>query len=271
MSDEVYVQYLGGPNIELIENYFMDLSTGEIQKNGTVVECGAAEGHFNPSLTLEGIYGWKYYAFEPDDNMYPILCYKRPNAEKLKCALSNFIGKAKFYESAHNGNSSLKHSDVHKNELNTYKERFQDGSITKEIEVDVVNWQWFIDKYSIKTVNLLTLDVEGHELTVLDGIKSTSVYPEVIQVEFLRCDFSNSLLDEAKKQNYSGFVAISKMLYGMGYEFNYVSDSNAHFSLKSFWANKPKPENWSAEEDKFEWLGYSFYDKALCKELIKDL
>ena len=86
----------GEDEVEIIGNYFVDINTFQVKTNGTVVECGAAEGFFNPSLTLETHYNWKYFAFEPDPAMFNTLCRQRPNPTKINAALSNFVGRSDF-------------------------------------------------------------------------------------------------------------------------------------------------------------------------------
>ena len=76
----------------------------------------------------------------------------------------------------------------------------------------MINWGKFISDFKVDSVDLLTLDVEGHELSVIDGIRKTKIYPNVIQVEFLRSDPERPLLNEETKQDFSGFITISKIL-----------------------------------------------------------
>ena len=261
--------YTGGEEgIQVIENYFVNPKTGEVFRDGVVVECGAAEGFFNPSLTLEQIYKWKYYAFEPDPRMFQVLDRNRPWSIKINKALTDYIGTTPFFMSAHNGNSSIGYNEFHENELKGYKERFDDGTSLHPITVQTIDWQKFVEDYEVNKVNLLTLDVEGHELDVFHGIAKTNILPEVIQVEFIYSDPQNKLFNKEEKKDYSGFFAVANTLMEMGYGFDYVSFNNAHFSLRSFWKGKDRPTKWVEEVDIYEWHDIKFYDKDECKKFI---
>jgi FkbM family methyltransferase len=254
----------------VINNYFTN-KNNKIIENGLVVECGTAEGFHNPSLTLEKEFNWKFFGFEADPRYYPVLCQNRPNSTNINAALSDKNGKIDFIISAWGGNSSIEHSEIHKKELLNYDAKFDDGSYFKTISVATMNWDYFINFYNIKNVDFLILDVEGQELKILNGMSLNSKLPNIIQIEFGYSDHDNLLLNEEKKENFSGFIKVSKRLFELNYQFDYVSDNNALFSQKSFWNDKNIPTVWMGEDESFFWKDMCYYDKTRCKEILRSL
>tara|TARA_R110000824_G_scaffold97445_2_gene232904 strand:+ start:285 stop:1067 length:783 start_codon:yes stop_codon:yes gene_type:complete len=259
-----------GNSTDVIKNYFTDF-TNNVFGQGTVVECGTAQGTHEPSRTLEYNYGWKTYGFECDPKFYPLLEKNRPNAIKLNYALSNKNGVSEFTQTAHGGNSSLKHCDAHIAELKTYDARFAGGSPFKTIKVPTITWNTFIHKYNLDKVDLLILDVEGAEMTILDSFSSDSILPQVIKIEYSYSDPQNKFLNKETKENFSGLIIIYKKLLSLGYQFDYVESNDAFFSLKTFWKEKPIPSVWQGESQEFTWINYTMYDKNKFRKMLKYL
>lgn len=255
-------------DLGIIYNYFFDHYKNKIIEEGIVVECGTAEGFHNPSLTLENIYNWKFYGFEADNRFFPILQQNRPKSININMALSDKNGYMSFVISAHGGNSSLHHCDIHKKELETYNAVFEDGSYFKEISIESIEWNTFTEKYNINKVDLLILDVEGHELTVLKPFTTHSILPSIIQIEYAYSDFNNEYLNIEEKENMSGILKIYKRLVSLGYDFDYVNFNNAFFSLNTFWKNKSKPNVWIGEDEEFIWRDICYYNKNKFNKLI---
>lgn len=247
--------------IHVVHNYFPN------KRDGVVVECGTAEGHHQPSIHLEQELGWKFVGFEPDPRYFPTLSKNRPDALKLPLALSDEDGLGEFEISAWGGNSSLEHSKDHRNELIGYNKTFEDGSYFKTVHVPTLTWDTFIRQYKIGHVDFFILDVEGSEMKVLEGMRDPSLWPDVMQVEFGYSDHNNSIINEAAKENFSGFKIIKDKLESMGYGFDYLNDNNLMFSKRNFWEERTPPAEWFGEDLQFSWNGYLMYDKEKCSKL----
>jgi methyltransferase FkbM-like protein len=87
------------------------------------------------------------------------------------------------------------------------------GSEVEASEVAVLSWNDFISQEGIQQIDLLVLDVEGHELSVLSGMRGSPVLPKVMCVEF----------------GYAGFDAIRNEMDQLGYEYDTNSHANAFF------------------------------------------
>lgn len=59
----------------------------------------------------------------------------------------------------------------------------------------------------------MVLDVEGHELSVMAGMKGSAVMPRIICVEF----------------GHIGFGALRSAMHELGYEYDINSYANAYF------------------------------------------
>ena len=245
----------------VIDNYFPE------KRNGTVVEAGTAEGHHMPSTYMEQKLGWKFIGFEIDPRYWPILLQNRPNGLNINLALSDTNEFVDFEVSAWGGNSSLEHSKEHKEELTSYKRTFDNGMFFQKIKVSTITWKHFIKSYRIAYVDFLVLDVEGHELKVLEGMKDCDVIPDVMQIEFPRCDYNQVLLNKQTGEDFSGFAILKHKVEEMGYQFDYVNDANAYFSKKEFWKDKNMPKSWAGEDEEYSWYGYKRYDKNKCKNI----
>jgi FkbM family methyltransferase len=144
------------------------------------------------------------------------LVENRPNATNINLALSAERGVAKFVAVDHPSfgldctNGSLSHSTSHKELLD------QAGCGYKEIEVELINWRDFILEQKITHVDLLVLDVEGHELSVIEGMQGCNVLPDVMCVEF----------------GHLGLNTVRKKLELLGYIYDITSNANAYFIRK---------------------------------------
>lgn len=246
------------PGLSIIKNYFID-ETGAAKIGGVVVECGTAQGTFNPSLYMEEHLGWTFYGFEPHPAFWEQLNYNRPlpSAIKINKALSSYVGNSDFCMAG--DNSSLHHSKAHLQEMG--------GGNLQHITVETTTWRDFIDEFKIPDVSLFILDVEGCELEVLEGMLGCPVMPSIIMIEYCRSDYDFLLRNEETHEDFSGFKIIKDAVTRMGYMFDYAISANAMFSRNDFWENKERPNTWFGEELSCSLHGYEIYNKEKCQSL----
>jgi len=132
-----------------------------VKKNMTVVDIGANIGYFTLlAASLVGEKG-KVFAFEPVPQNYTLLVknievnsYK--NVTPVQKAVSNHAGKVKFF---------LDYDALGQSSLFSVSE-----NLTEPITVDVVSLDEFFkgNEYSI---NIIKMDIEGAEMTVLLGME----------------------------------------------------------------------------------------------------
>ncbi|RKS23975.1 FkbM family methyltransferase [Pseudomonas sp. WPR_5_2] len=196
----------------IFERYFKDEGI-----KGVFVECGAFDGLTENSCKFfEETMGWKGYNVEPVPWVYENLCKNRPESTNLNFALSDKIGTATFTAVDHPDfgvdctNGSLAHTEKHFSILE------QSGCKFVHVEVDLLTWPEFIRRNNISHVDLLVLDVEGHELSVIDGMYGCEILPDVFCIEIGHLDF----------------IEIRRKLSDLGYIYDISSHVNAFFIRK---------------------------------------
>jgi len=190
----------------LYENYFKD------KRNGFYIECGA-EAYGIESMFFEVELEWTGINIEASKYQYAGLIKSRPNSINLNLGLSNKTGTLEFTDivSAPGGgaiNGSFTHKDFHKADL------IRRNCVFETYSVKVETYKNIISQNKVDTVDLFILDVEGHEVEVMEGMLDCSVIPSVLCVEYVACDFKD----------------IETLAKKMGYIFNFFSFNNAFFS-----------------------------------------
>ncbi|MDY0117345.1 MAG: FkbM family methyltransferase [Sulfurimonadaceae bacterium] len=152
------------------ENFFKN------KKDGFFCDIGGNHPQkLNNTLYFEE-QGWSGIAFEPLQHMN-ILWKEHRKAKLFSVALSNSNDKAIF--------TIVKDTTGWEDMLSFVKEtRDVDyGYETQEIEVQTKRLQDIVEQENIKVIDYLSLDVEGHELNVLQGIDFDKVRINVLTIE----------------------------------------------------------------------------------------
>jgi len=178
----------------LFKNYF------ESQPIGTFLECGAADGVSLSCCKAFEDMGWKGINIEGTKASYDKLLGYRPNSLlNLHAALSDHDGTVVF-----------------RNEV--VERPTKDGeSGTRAIRLATV-----MALAGIEQLDLLCLDVEGHEPTILADVIKNGPWPKVICAEYPHCTLK-------------AIHDILSPMYGMdGISFN-----NVYFSLPNVNVRRP--------------------------------
>lgn len=193
----------------IFERYFPDKNI-----RGTFVECGAYDGQTECSCKFfEESMGWKGYNVEPVPWIFEQLKANRPHSTNLNFALSNINGQNTFRAVNHPQfgmnctNGSLEHTPEH----NKWLEEI--GCDFVDVEVQLRTWRDFVEMEGVRYVDLLVLDVEGHELSVIAGMHGAKVLPDLICIEVGHLDFE----------------VIRLALSDLGYIYDISSHVNAFF------------------------------------------
>jgi len=164
----------------LYNNFFKN------HRNGFFVECGAFDGLTEVTCKFfEEFMNWSGINLEPVPYIYNKLVKNRPKSINLDYALSDFNGPSIFTQAIHPklgnsfGNGSLKHAEAHKKQLISQKCSFETFKVECRRFVDI------FAKYT-KEIDLFVLDVEGHELSALEGILplDNKYLPKVFCIEY---------------------------------------------------------------------------------------
>lgn len=209
MSRVFYGQFDPPVDRFLFERYFPDAGI-----RGIFVECGAFDGTTESSCRFfEESLGWTGWNLEPVEHLFTSLCRNRPRSRNLKLGLSNACGESRFTLAVSPtfgrdcNNGSIRHAESHERAL-------RDAGFTFEtLRIDTVTWSALVAAERMTHVDLLVLDVEGHEIEVLEGMKGCLVLPDVLCIEF----------------GHLGIDRIRVALAELGYSYDITSHANAFF------------------------------------------
>ena len=167
-----------------VDKYLYETFFFERNEPGFFVECGAFDGEFESSCKLfEESFGWKGVNIEASPVLFPLLQQRRPDSLNLNMALSDHCGTATFrhVSDAVHGEFLGWGSIDHRPE----QEEVIVGESMTVTEHTVRTWTWrnLTELQSQDSIELFVLDVEGHELAVIDGMTDSKVLPGLICVE----------------------------------------------------------------------------------------
>ncbi|MBZ9921394.1 MULTISPECIES: FkbM family methyltransferase [unclassified Mesorhizobium] len=193
----------------IFERYFPDPDI-----KGVFIECGAFDGQTECSCRFfEETMGWQGYNLEPVPWIYDKLVVNRPNSKNINVGMSDKTGVLNFQSVIHpvygrdTTIGSVDHDPVFKEAL------IAGGCTFEEIKIRAISWQELISTQKITDVDLMVLDVEGHELSVLSGMRNSPVLPHVMCIEF----------------GHVGFDQLRIVMGELGYQYDIHSFANAYF------------------------------------------
>jgi FkbM family methyltransferase len=174
-------------------------------KKGFFVDVGAHDGKtINNTLYFETANNWKGINVEPIKDVYDQLVVNRPKCINLNCAIDEKEGQSEFiYNKGYTEMiSGLKnHYDPrHHNRLANENNHF--GSTSHIINVDTNTLSNIFNKYGVKHVNYLSIDVEGAEFAVIKSIDFDNVFIDVIGFENNYNDTSLPIVDYLQNKGY---------------------------------------------------------------------
>lgn len=188
----------------LARNYFPDLG------DGILLECGAGDGLADSCGRHFEERGWRCFNHEPNKDLFAQLLQNRPLAVNLSVVLganSQMTSYRAVYLAE--GPTVGGGTDMPQPWLDAMIARGLRIGEPEQVRI-VAYW----DLYSGLDVDLLILDVEGHELQVIEGMREASPLPRVVCVEY----------------PISGLVALRTALESLGYRYDFVSHNNAFFA-----------------------------------------
>ena len=161
----------------------------------TFIEIGSCD--FDTNIPLIETGNWKGIMIEPSPHYFESLSKivetikHKENLTLDNHVISDYEGDIKFLTSVTNkalwvrGLSSVS-EDNHKGErLFDLKDNKQ--FIDKELKLKCTTLDKIIDKYEIDKIDYLKMDVEGHELNIIDSY-SWSIMPDIIKLEHTHID-----------------------------------------------------------------------------------
>ena len=175
---------------------------------GYAVEAGAYDGIFlSETLTLEQ-QGWSCLCIEPNPNMWEQLTKNRSLCQPY--ALSNHSENNVSFEIYSNLN--LKITEASFSSLGIKEDllrTFQSPELYQEIVVvNVRTLDYCLQKADFPRVDILSLDVEGWELVVLEGFDISYWNPQLLIIENI---YADKLYREYMLNN--GYILVERCEY----------------------------------------------------------
>lgn len=164
--------------VDLIINYLF-----KIKKNGFYIDIGAQHPISNNNTYLLFKKGWNGINIDLDKENIELFNISRPNDINLNYAISSSISEKKLF---------FYHD---KSPINTLVEdvsNFQKAEVKEIKRIKTITLNEVLENLKFTSnIDYMNIDVEGHELDVLQGFDLIKYRPSVISIEYLDLQMKN--------------------------------------------------------------------------------
>ena len=159
-------------------------------KNGFFIEAGANDGLSQSNTALyEFDMNWTGLLVEPNKIKYEQCAANRPNSfvENYALVSDNYnkeVIRGNFHEQGYAESLTsfiCDEGDYEDENLSAHKQRLL--STNNYVEVPCTTIDKLLKKYKVKTIDLFSLDVEGYEISVLNGMNFFKYRPKYFLIE----------------------------------------------------------------------------------------
>ncbi len=179
------------------------------KRNGFFIEAGAYNGSAHSICKwFEDTLNWTGINIEPEPRLFRSLIKNRPNCININNALSNKKYTAELLVPKKLNKVLRGHSTIAEHRKNKFKK------VSAIHTVDTITYTWLIENYKVNKVDLFVLDVEGHELEVLENLITCDILPYVLAIE------TNKISKED----------ILSLLAPLNYKIDYTDKYDTYFS-----------------------------------------
>jgi FkbM family methyltransferase len=177
-------------------NYPIDLKLDKIfnKSNGFFIELGANDGLKQSNTAfLEFTKNWNGILIEPSVNSYLECKKNRTNSVVYNCCCVSNTYKLDYVKGDFDGNlmSSINGKRNNSNNLISIKARTLENILDE-----------YFEKNPIKQIDFLSLDTEGYEYNILQGLNLTKYRPKYMLIEIYNYDYDN-ICNYLKNYNYN--------------------------------------------------------------------
>ncbi len=171
--------------------------------SGFYIEAGAYDGRiFSNSFFFESI-GWTGLLVEANQELAKLCALHRPKSTVVHGALSNEKHGDSVRFSIAQGATGLDLLSFTTSD-DSHRARIErEGGFLKEVEVPATTLNTLLEKLSPTTIEFMTLDIEGAELTALEGLDLTRWRPKLLLIESNSASASAKLSDFFASKQYS--------------------------------------------------------------------
>jgi FkbM family methyltransferase len=176
--------------------------------NGVFIEAGANDGISQSNTALyEFDYGWKGLLVEPNFKKYLDCKRNRKNSIVENYALVNSNYKQKIIRGDFNNQgyeNSLMAMVIDDSDDNLSHNKNKKNTENEIIEVPAITINQLLVKHNMLNVDFFSLDVEGYEISVLNGINFSNIRPKYLLIETANKEnYQKTVREYMKDKNYS--------------------------------------------------------------------
>ena len=194
--------YSGSAQDLIINHFFKN------KKKGIYIDVGCYHPYNGNNTKLLYDRGWSGLNIDLDFHTIDFFNFVRKRDENINIAISDNEGEKDLF---------FFHNRSAINSLS--KNRKKEAKEIRKIKTKTLNSVLENSKFKNEKINLLSIDVEGHEMEVLNSLNLEKYIPEMVAIEFLDEDIFKNL--EFHNQN------ISKIINSEIYK--YMIKNNYHF------------------------------------------
>ena len=189
------------------------------QEKGFYIDVGCQNPIKNNNTYLLYKKGWEGINIDLDEDNINLFNSARPNDINFNKAVSSDVKDVELY---------FYHKKSPINTIDKKISEFQRAKVTsvKKITTDTLNNIISNTKYKNQIFDLLSIDVEGHELEVLKGFDLNKYSPKVIVVEYLDLNASKLEIKNLSIEN-----VLNSEIYKYLVSKNYILVNNIYCDL----------------------------------------
>ena len=189
------------------------------QEKGFYIDVGCQNPIKNNNTYLLYKKGWEGINIDLDKDNIDLFNSARPKDSNFNKAISSDIKNVELY---------FYHKKSPINTIDKKTSDFQKAKVTsiKKINTDTLDNIILNSKYKNHTFDLLSIDVEGHELDVLKGFDLDKYSPKVIVVEYLDLNVSKLEIKNLSIEN-----VLSSEIYKYLISKNYILVNSIYCDL----------------------------------------
>ena len=151
---------------------------------------------------------WKGYIFEPNPEIFEKL---RSNLKEVKVRItpiSKAVSDKDSYEFLFVQNPETRNfaSEISSLESRTFMKQKDIGAKYKKVKVETCKLDTFCEQNKIHNIDLLQVDTEGHEYTIIMDLNLENIKPRVIQLEIGHLNIRQLNKIVHKLQSYGYFL-----------------------------------------------------------------
>ncbi len=214
------------------QDEFLDTFVFKNFKDGFYVDVGAYDGiTFSNTHRFHLFHNWSGINIEPLTKAFELLKQNRNSDINLNIAITNKKGSEKFIESNEDMLSGLSSGMVmeHIDRIKKSKE----GEKTYSVDTDLL--KNILEEHGVSNINLLSIDVEGNELSVVKSINFKKTFIDVIIFESNDYNKNNTLKIKKilNKNNFFEFKSSGDTyMINLLSQFNYFKVLSLKYILK---------------------------------------